>query len=782
MVVQLDRIYEAYFGGMGEDFGIKVRERVHWIVANAKGKKIIDVGCSQGIISILLGREGKQVLGIDLFQESIDFAKSKLALEPEHVKKMVHFECANILTLDFGKERFDTVILGEVLEHLADSKEMLKKITSLLSDDGQVILTVPFGINDYPDHKKTYYLYNLLEEIEPFLSVEEVVFFGKWLGLKAVDKKENEIKYFNLELARKLEDEFYKLERSLLTENKRLQGENYRYKNKLAELEKKLEERANETQAYLKQLGSALEREQNILDCELRDSLKKEKQDIFNAIAENIKVVQTMLENTIKGKNEEYDTQKKYLLELITVKEQNIMQNLVEYKGKLEQSEKRINELSIQTQKYFDRIYETDKLLLEAEEKIVVMQKEHIKEYLEQEKKISQLKTEIEKLKGDAAVLKSDYEQGLTHRNNELTNLKREYDEYREKMNQIVQDNDQQLAIYSSKARELQTKVDELSNALAEVSIKLSRKELFLSCMEKEINDITGLIKSQIKQTSSKLVKANKEKIKAFKMFRIAKAEYIRKLKEKESRVRHLSNKVENQRREFFKQLKCLEEKLLLKEEEHKQLEVQLKQKDDTYTLEIEVLNKQINELKQENQISLHEKEKALAEAHWQIAQLSEQLEKTVLTAEELIKANNELHRQLDEQCVQEYRQITDLTYEKQKYHHELTKALVEKEALVKEYEKKVSEAHNDIKKLSHNLAIAINRCEEILKQNQELGTAIEAREHQCNSLRRELFELQGKHEYLLKRYAALSNSKLGRLTLFKWRYAKKIKAYFFQT
>ena len=88
----LDRITEAYYNEMGDSFARKVRERIHWVCENAKGEEILDIGCSQGITSILLGREGKKVLGIDLLEESIQYANKSLATEEKATKERSYTE------------------------------------------------------------------------------------------------------------------------------------------------------------------------------------------------------------------------------------------------------------------------------------------------------------------------------------------------------------------------------------------------------------------------------------------------------------------------------------------------------------------------------------------------------------------------------------------------------------------------------------------------------------------------------------------------------------------
>src|SRR5690625_2644204 len=134
-----DNIYDAYYSKMGEEFGKKVRERIHWITQNVKGTDILDVGCSQGITSILLGREGKNVLGLDVSTSAIEDAKKYLALEESDTQECVAFEKNNFFLKHFDKQ-YDTVILGEVLEHITDINTFFLKAVKLTKDEGRIIV------------------------------------------------------------------------------------------------------------------------------------------------------------------------------------------------------------------------------------------------------------------------------------------------------------------------------------------------------------------------------------------------------------------------------------------------------------------------------------------------------------------------------------------------------------------------------------------------------------------------------------------------------------------
>jgi SAM-dependent methyltransferase len=217
-----DRIMDAYYGKMGEDFMRKTQERVHWVCASTRGNRILDVGCSQGIVPILLGREGKHVVGVDTDIDAIAVAEAHLAAGPPHVANYVRFVNADFMGYDFGEELFDTVIMSEVLEHLVDPRAFLRRAVELLNEAGALVVTLPFGINDFIDHKRTYYLVEAFELISRYFEVQEVELFGKWIGFRCgrtagpIDTVA--VPTIPLEVLRATEKAFYALERSL-TEN-----------------------------------------------------------------------------------------------------------------------------------------------------------------------------------------------------------------------------------------------------------------------------------------------------------------------------------------------------------------------------------------------------------------------------------------------------------------------------------------------------------------------------------------------------------------------------------
>ncbi|WP_170140652.1 class I SAM-dependent methyltransferase [Oceanobacillus arenosus] len=272
-----DKIYDVYYSETDTNFRRKVRERIHWICRNISGDEVLDIGCSQGITAILLGREGKKVLGLDLSEDAIREANENLEKEEEETRNSVRFEKGNLVLKEF-EQQYSSVILGEVLEHINDIESFFTKASSLVKENGRLIITTPFGINDFVDHKRTFYLNDFLKLQTSEISIAEVKFFGKWIGVIYQKGQENKNDLLSeRKLFDELEEAFNNIERSLLTNQQKLN--------------KKVKMLENKTKNSEEQINALMEK---------KIQLEKDNQ--------------LLIENTKANKN---DYQKKYLDEKV---------------------------------------------------------------------------------------------------------------------------------------------------------------------------------------------------------------------------------------------------------------------------------------------------------------------------------------------------------------------------------------------------------------------------------------------------------------------------------
>lgn len=177
-----DKIYDAYTGQMGKDFQDATVKRINWILSNINtDDTILDIGCSQGIISILAAQKAKKVIGIDIEAAAIETAQKILHEEYRALSNKVVFLCEDFMDSHLTG-MFDHIIITEVLEHLDSPEDFLKKAATYLNPNGTIILSVPLGICDHPDHKTTYYLSNFISLLGDNFFSKEVVFIERWIG------------------------------------------------------------------------------------------------------------------------------------------------------------------------------------------------------------------------------------------------------------------------------------------------------------------------------------------------------------------------------------------------------------------------------------------------------------------------------------------------------------------------------------------------------------------------------------------------------------------------
>lgn len=141
------------------------QRRLSWINERIREKdEVIEVGCGTGsMITIPLNLMGKKVVGIDIADVSIDAAKR---IAKEHGIGKEIFFCKDVSEI---KQKFDVVILSEVLEHIEDGSidGFIDGVCSLVKRGGKLIVTVPNGNGSYERGQK--YWKGRIEKFEQFL-------------------------------------------------------------------------------------------------------------------------------------------------------------------------------------------------------------------------------------------------------------------------------------------------------------------------------------------------------------------------------------------------------------------------------------------------------------------------------------------------------------------------------------------------------------------------------------------------------------------------------------
>lgn len=171
---------------------LNFRKFLRKILAYKKSGKLLDVGCAMGYFVEMATEAGFDAYGVDASAYAIAEAKNHI---PES-----KLQAATISDLDFPEKSFDVITMFDVFEHLNDPKNDLKKLRSLLKDDG--ILVIATGDANSlaatllrrrwtfyipPEHIFYFDRNNLSSLLEEVGFVPKLWFrIGKWLSLKYV--------------------------------------------------------------------------------------------------------------------------------------------------------------------------------------------------------------------------------------------------------------------------------------------------------------------------------------------------------------------------------------------------------------------------------------------------------------------------------------------------------------------------------------------------------------------------------------------------------------------
>ena len=106
------------------------------IASRYKSSTVLDVGCAQGTLAILLAEDGHTVTALDIRQHFLDYAQTRWE------RGAIHFVAANIFdNPDLG--RFDLVFGNQIIEHLVYPAAFLRSLAMYTTPGGTLVVSTP---------------------------------------------------------------------------------------------------------------------------------------------------------------------------------------------------------------------------------------------------------------------------------------------------------------------------------------------------------------------------------------------------------------------------------------------------------------------------------------------------------------------------------------------------------------------------------------------------------------------------------------------------------------
>ena len=129
-----ERENQRYLNGAQNPIG-KEEHILFSMVSDGGGKKLLDVGCGIGTISLRLKKKGFEVSGVDFSEVAVNKCREQgLNATVSDVDRD---------GLKYADKSFDIIWASDVIEHVFDPIFLLEEIYRVLKDDGRVLMSVP---------------------------------------------------------------------------------------------------------------------------------------------------------------------------------------------------------------------------------------------------------------------------------------------------------------------------------------------------------------------------------------------------------------------------------------------------------------------------------------------------------------------------------------------------------------------------------------------------------------------------------------------------------------
>lgn len=115
------------------------KKRYEFALPYAKGKKVIDVACGFGTGSKMLAEVAESVVGVDLSEEELGFAR------PNYEGGNLKFLKEDATKMPVPDNSFDLAVSFETIEHLdaVEQSDFLKELRRVVRPGGVILLSTP---------------------------------------------------------------------------------------------------------------------------------------------------------------------------------------------------------------------------------------------------------------------------------------------------------------------------------------------------------------------------------------------------------------------------------------------------------------------------------------------------------------------------------------------------------------------------------------------------------------------------------------------------------------
>jgi 2-polyprenyl-3-methyl-5-hydroxy-6-metoxy-1,4-benzoquinol methylase len=108
----------------------------HMLDMVGANRRVLDIGCASGYLAERMKARGCIVTGIEPDAEAAEMARP-------HCERVIAGRADDLTTLASVGARFDVILCGDVLEHMADPAPVLTFLPSMLAPEGSLVVSIP---------------------------------------------------------------------------------------------------------------------------------------------------------------------------------------------------------------------------------------------------------------------------------------------------------------------------------------------------------------------------------------------------------------------------------------------------------------------------------------------------------------------------------------------------------------------------------------------------------------------------------------------------------------
>lgn len=182
---ELESTGERFLPGMSNDVKLEHMHRYSFASDFVRDMRVLDIASGEGYGSAKMAKNAVNVIGVDISEEAVEFAKEKYSREN------LEYRVGSCSDLPVESSSIDTVVSFETIEHHPNHEEMMLEIKRALTLDGQLVISSPdrFEYSDNRGYQNPYHVKELyVEEFRSLLKrhFKNVALYGQRVQVVSV--------------------------------------------------------------------------------------------------------------------------------------------------------------------------------------------------------------------------------------------------------------------------------------------------------------------------------------------------------------------------------------------------------------------------------------------------------------------------------------------------------------------------------------------------------------------------------------------------------------------